>query len=86
MKAVLCPVCNGKGVVYVIVGSGAYPTTICRGCNGKGWVEVAEDRAIITARIWNVNPYVDKCPACGGDRSSPAGTGCPMGSHYGTYC
>ena len=31
-------------------------------------------------------PFVDKCPACGGDRNSPAGTGCPMGSHYGSYC
>lgn len=25
------------------------------------------------------------CPACGGDRSAPPSTGCPPGSHYGTY-
>ena len=29
--------------------------------------------------------YVDACPICGGDRNSPAPTGCPSGSHYGTY-
>ena len=29
--------------------------------------------------------YVNACPICGGDRNSPAPTGCPSGSHYGTY-
>ena len=28
----------------------------------------------------------DVCPSCGQDRKSPASTGCPAGSHYGTYC
>lgn len=28
----------------------------------------------------------DVCPSCGRDRKDPASTGCPMGSHYGTYC
>jgi len=27
----------------------------------------------------------DVCPACGGDRKAPALTGCPNGSHYGTF-
>jgi hypothetical protein len=26
----------------------------------------------------------DRCPACGGYRSSPPLTNCPIGSHYGT--
>ena len=43
MRAVTCPVCNGKGVVYGVAESGAYPTQTCYGCNGKGWVEVNED-------------------------------------------
>jgi len=30
--------------------------------------------------------YNDRCPACGGLRSDPPGTGCPKGSHYGAYC
>ncbi|MBA7653143.1 hypothetical protein ES703_60986 [subsurface metagenome] len=28
----------------------------------------------------------DVCPACGRDKKEPALTGCPIGSHYGTYC
>lgn len=37
MKAVLCPVCKGKGRVY----NKTIKTQIkCRGCDGKGWVEV----------------------------------------------
>jgi len=92
MKADLCPVCNGKGVIYGVAESGAYPTTTCYGCNGKGWVEVSEsDYNPIKELNWEypnllVQPFVDKCPACGGDRNSPGGTGCPKGSHYGTYC
>lgn len=39
-QASLCPVCNGKGVVYGIAETGAMPTTTCHGCDGKGWVEV----------------------------------------------
>lgn len=27
----------------------------------------------------------DVCPNCGGDRNSPALTGCERGYHYGTY-
>ena len=97
MKAVLCPVCNGNGQVsqgfyshpgdYPYYASGGVNLELCRSCNGKGWIEVKEDEVVnnntvstLTLRDW------DKCPACGGDRNSPAGTGCPMGSHYGSYC
>lgn len=27
-----------------------------------------------------------RCPSCGGYRNQQAGTGCPMGFHYGTAC
>jgi len=43
MKAVRCPVCYGKGIVYGVAETGAYPTTSCHGCAGKGWIEVRED-------------------------------------------
>ena len=49
-KAVKCPVCEGKGVVYGIAETGAMPTTKCHGCLGKGWVEVGTS---------NVNPTVN---------------------------
>ncbi len=49
---------------------------VCRSCNGKGWVVVYGDS---NYKEW------DRCPTCGGDRNSPSLTGCPMGSHYGTY-
>ncbi len=53
MRAVICPVCIGSG----IVDAGIYNRTsnqwtsgggteICRGCGGKGWVEVNEDYEI----------------------------------------
>ena len=92
MKAVLCPVCNGTGKVNLNpIGTGANLET-CHGCQGKGWVEVAED--ILPSWILWPDYYtrtvgiVDngKCPTCGSDRNLPAGTGCPMGSHYGGYC
>ena len=86
MRAVICPVCNGKGVVYGVAETGAYPTTKCHGCNSKGWVEVSGDEPFIpleTAR--KVFYFLDRCPACGGDRNLPGLTGCPRGSHYGTY-
>ena len=96
MKAVLCPVCNGVGKVVsgfynrsgdcpYWVSSGGNPE-VCRSCNGKGWVEVGEDYLPYPTETHEYIPFVDKCPACGGDRNSPALTGCPMGSHYGTSC
>jgi hypothetical protein len=45
MKAVLCPVCSGKGKVVndnCSTSQGSYQET-CHGCWGKGWVEVCED-------------------------------------------
>ena len=91
MKVVLCPVCNGRGELdggLRYTRGNAIPTkiiNICHGCNGKGWIEVGEDKTVNKAsttlnwRDWR------GCPACGGDRNSPARTGCPMGSHYGSY-
>jgi len=67
----------------------------CRSCGGKGWVEVAEDTPILNLETPNYNPdyykgsgyeFADRCPVCGGDRSLPGGSGCPIGSHYGSYC
>ena len=78
------------------VSSGSNPE-VCRSCNGKGWVEVAEDEPLYIfpepknpldptlIKFYKEKGY-DVCPTCGNDRNSPAGTGCPMGSHYGTYC
>ncbi len=44
-KAVLCPVCSGKGIL--ITESKSNPTmsaqNTCHGCNGKGWVEVGDN-------------------------------------------
>ncbi len=36
MKAVICPVCKGNGVL--LEGQ-----MVCNGCSGKGWVEVHEE-------------------------------------------
>jgi len=47
MKAVICPVCNGKGTICDHeIGMPLYlhPTCpTCHGCNGKGWVEVQDE-------------------------------------------
>lgn len=43
MKAVLCPVCSGSGVVW-LAETGTVPTYTCNGCEGKGWVMVAEKK------------------------------------------
>ena len=49
MKAVLCPVCNGSGVLC----SGACG---CHGCGGLGWVAVPEDSIPDgTGDYWKVN-------------------------------
>ena len=48
MKAVVCPVCEGKGMVYV--GSFAPGSTVtqppyqtCHGCDGKGYIIIPEE-------------------------------------------
>ena len=79
MKAVLCPVCNGKGRTHFYDSTGTLGEE-CHACNGKGYLWSPE------GVYGDYSPYVDKCPACGGDRNSSPLTGCPMGSHYGTYC
>lgn len=96
MRAVMCPVCNGVGKVSAgfysrggdcqfWTSSGTNPE-VCRSCNGKGWVEVREDSPL--PFYWIPGKIGDeaRCPTCGSDRKSPSGTGCPIGSHYGTYC
>ncbi len=64
MKVVLCPVCNGNGLVSNGFYShpGDYPfwvsdnvnPELCHSCNGKGLVEVAEDKFEKESRtIWD---------------------------------
>ena len=82
MKAVLCPVCQGRGWINKSTRrgqtSGAW-TEKCHGCGGKGWVEIHEET------IWPSRNINYNCPVCGGDRNGPPLTGCPPGGHYGTY-
>ena len=49
MKAVKCPVCNGKG----IIGEGTHKEKTCNGCSGKGW---------ITINDFYPYPYIDPEP------------------------
>jgi len=43
-KAVICPVCNGRGtIVYTTATTAGNYEVTCHGCGGKGWVEVSED-------------------------------------------
>ena len=92
MKAVLCPVCSGKGTTRStdpIETGASYP---CHGCSGLGWVSVAADKPDepnipldpTLVKFYEKKGY-NVCPTCGGDRNSSPGTGCPLGSHYGTY-
>ena len=83
MKAVLCPVCGGTGQKTNLYED------VCHGCGGKGWVEVKEDSLCPALPFYRIpDPIGDdtRCPSCGGDRTLPAGTGCPKGSHSGNYC
>ena len=68
-KAVLCPVCNGKGCVEVSEFNPCYyPDYYPDYYKGSGY------------------KFEVRCPACGQDRNASPLTGCPNGSHYGTYC
>jgi hypothetical protein len=57
MRAVLCPVCNGKGKIpkkkeYKILKKE------CHGCKGKGWVEVRECQPVYPyPEPWYPRPY-----------------------------
>lgn len=53
MKAQLCPVCKGSGVVSIlgysydiyeisVTGGTGQQTKLCHGCDGKGWVQVRD--------------------------------------------
>lgn len=88
MKAVLCPVCNGRGVIYGIAELGTMPCHGCAQWGSKGWILIQGDDPVELELGWRQTQTIDltKCPACGGDRNTPASTGCPMGGHYGSYC
>jgi len=50
MRAVICPVCGGNGIVdegFYRQTSGQWTSTggteTCRSCGGKGWVRVEDD-------------------------------------------
>jgi len=95
MKAVLCPVCNGGGVLCYGIP--------CHGCaewGSKGWLLIPEQEDLPSEEpYWALDePIVplddrliefykrkgyDVCPACGRERRETALTGCPPGSHYG---
>lgn len=42
MKAQICPICLGKGLIPIDVLSTSTAEKSCHGCFGKGWVEVRE--------------------------------------------
>jgi DnaJ-class molecular chaperone len=50
MRAVLCPVCLGKGRIpdESFKGTTSPIDKQCHGCAGKGWVEVHEDMPQLT--------------------------------------
>ena len=92
MHSEICPVCNGVGKVSAgfynrggdcppWISSGVDPE-VCRSCNGKGYVVTPD----YNPEYYRGSGYqfVDRCPSCGGDRNSPALTGCPKGNHYGS--
>ena len=56
MRAVLCPVCSGKGSIFTpnTYSTGGGETKVCHGCAGKGWVEVHD----------NMPQFTDYYPAC----------------------
>ena len=89
MKAVLCPICNGRGTVCnhdLSMPRCLHPTCpTCHGCGGSGWVSVPNDVYYPQSSYHYAIPE-DRCPACGGLRSDPPLTSCPKNSHYGTYC
>jgi len=42
-KAVICPVCGGRGrVLPPVLYNDENEGKICHGCSGRGWVEVSE--------------------------------------------
>lgn len=50
MKAVLCPVCGGKGKLF-IANSATIDSICCHGCNGTGWVEVHDDNESVVSKL-----------------------------------
>ena len=91
-----CPVCNGVGQVsggfYNRGGDCefwmAFATSPeqCRSCGGKGYLVVPDEEVKNEIQeIDNTSISRDVCPICGNKRSSPIGTGCPAGSHYGNF-
>lgn len=56
--------------------------THCKYCGGRGWVEVPDHQG---QGSLGYHAPEDCCPGCGQKRTEPSLTGCPKGSHYGTY-
>ena len=57
MKAAICPVCGGNGIVdegFYRQTSGQWTSAggveTCRSCDGKGWVSVQENKPFF--RLW----------------------------------
>jgi len=83
MKAVLCPVCGGRGRTYFYDSTGTQGEE-CHACKECGYLLIPERSFVFPAPNTQTND--GRCPTCGGDRGSPMGTACPIGSHYGVYC
>ena len=63
MKAVICPVCGGNGIVdegFYRQTSGQWTsaggTETCRSCDGKGWVTLDEPDGLPPAHPYNIEP------------------------------
>lgn len=57
-EAVICPVCQGRGITYKeysnLVGYTCHLNEkTCHGCNGKGWVEIGN-------LSYGIRGYVDE--------------------------
>ena len=72
MKAVKCPVCDGKGTICGDGCGSIYNHATCQtchGCRGCGWVSVPEDT------VWECTCYNQK--------STTAGIYCPTHGYQG---
>lgn len=54
-KAVICPVCDGKGKIRDDKTNTAQEIT-CHGCFGRGWVEVSDHCGCSPPKPWGPSP------------------------------